>query len=62
MTTKTKAALHRSNDNSAKIVHFPMDKPSITDDKTKYDRGTFGAGIAMFCMFVFLSAWMWFTW
>jgi hypothetical protein len=59
MTTKTKAARHRTTDNRAKIVHFPMDKHSIPD---KYDRGTFGAGIAMFCMFVFLSAWMWFTW
>ena len=58
MTTKTKAARHRCNDNRARIVHFPMDKHSITD----YERGTFYAGLAMFGMFVFLSAWMWFTW
>ena len=60
MGAKAKAALHRGNDNSAKIVHFPRDKHSITD--SDYERGTFYAGLAMFGMFVFLSAWMWFTW
>ena len=48
--TRNKAALHRGNDNSAKMCHIKHDQ--IISD---YERGTWWAGWLLFTMFMFMS-------